>query len=78
MAMSSGRQGRAMGGRRREESMLTRMVTAVFSFLKYAEFEILFVLFILIAFVVFKDLTSRPEYNQILVKKPESGDWWPY
>lgn len=22
--------------------------------------------------------TSRPEYNQILVKKPGGPDWWPY
>lgn len=22
--------------------------------------------------------TSRPEYNQILVKKPGGGDFWPY
>ncbi|CAI0469741.1 unnamed protein product [Linum tenue] len=78
MARSSSRQGRPIGARRRDESMLTRMVNSVFSFLKYAEFEILFVLFFVVAFVVFKDLTSRPEYNQILVKKPDSGDWWPY
>ncbi|XP_057960990.1 uncharacterized protein LOC131153001 [Malania oleifera] len=63
----------------RRESTLTRAVSAVFSFLRYAEFEILFVLFFLIAFLIFKDLTSRPEYNQILVKKPGGGvDWWPY
>ncbi|KAL6311149.1 hypothetical protein AAG906_025698 [Vitis piasezkii] len=23
-------------------------------------------------------MTSRPEYNQILVKKPGGPDWWPY
>ncbi|KAI3956092.1 hypothetical protein MKW98_027406, partial [Papaver atlanticum] len=39
-------------------------------------FEILFVLFFLIAFIIFKDLTSRPEYNQILVKKPGGSDFW--
>ncbi|XP_059298604.1 uncharacterized protein LOC132636435 [Lycium barbarum] len=66
------------GGRREElpsPSMLTRAVDSVFDFVRLAEFEILFVLFFLVAFLIFKDLTSRPEYNQILVKKP---DWWPY
>ncbi|KAK6137823.1 hypothetical protein DH2020_028426 [Rehmannia glutinosa] len=28
--------------------------------------------------LIFKDLTSRPEYNDILVKKPGGSDWWPY
>ncbi|KAJ0015027.1 hypothetical protein Pint_20843 [Pistacia integerrima] len=64
--------------RNREESALTRGVTAVFSFVKFAEFEILFLLFFIIAFIVFKDLMSRPEYNQILVKKPGGIDLWPY
>ncbi|CAN4094727.1 unnamed protein product [Withania somnifera] len=65
-------------GRRDElpsPSILTRAVDSVFDFARFAEFEILFVLFSLVAYVIFKDLTSRPEYNQILVKKP---DWWPY
>ncbi|KAJ0028873.1 uncharacterized protein LOC116139059 [Pistacia vera] len=64
--------------RNREESALTRGVTSAFSFVKFAEFEILFLLFFIIAFIVFKDLTSRPEYNQILVKKPGGIDLWPY
>ncbi|KAJ7964372.1 GRIP and coiled-coil domain-containing protein [Quillaja saponaria] len=59
------------------ESALTRAVNAVFAFVRLAEFEILFVLFLFIAFLVFKDITSRPEYNQILVKKPGGPDWWP-
>ncbi|XP_044488908.1 uncharacterized protein LOC123213516 [Mangifera indica] len=64
--------------RKREESALTKGVNAVFSFVKFAEFEILFLLFFIIAFIVFKDLMARPEYNQILVKKPGGIDLWPY
>ncbi|KAI3470342.1 hypothetical protein Pfo_027005 [Paulownia fortunei] len=71
--------------RRREDSsssssssLLTRGVNSVFAFVRFAEFEILFVLFFLVAFLIFKDLTSRPEYNDILVKKPGGNDWWPY
>ncbi|XP_077228871.1 GRIP/coiled-coil protein [Tasmannia lanceolata] len=60
------------------ESALTRAVNSVFKFFRLAEFEILFFLFLLIAFLIFKDLTSRPEYNQILLKKPNGGDFWPY
>ncbi|KAK7290299.1 hypothetical protein RIF29_04614 [Crotalaria pallida] len=59
------------------ESWLTRAVMAVFAFVRYAEFEILFFLFFAIAFLLFKDLTSRPEYNQILVKKPGGAEFWP-
>ncbi|KAI4369787.1 hypothetical protein MLD38_018191 [Melastoma candidum] len=61
-----------------KESLLTRSVNAVFEFVRLAEFEILFFLFFFVAFLVFKDLTSRPEYNQILVKKPGATglDWW--
>ncbi|CBI19959.3 hypothetical protein AAG906_007173 [Vitis piasezkii] len=66
------------GGSNRNPSTFTRAVNSVFTFVRYAEFEILFVLFFLIAFIIFKDLTSRPEYNQILVKKPGGPDWWPY
>ncbi|XP_076903955.1 uncharacterized protein LOC143559176 [Bidens hawaiensis] len=62
--------------RRDDESVLTRAVDSVFRFVRFAEFEILFVLFFVIAFIMFKDLTSRPEYNQILVKKPGGPDWW--
>ncbi|MCL7023281.1 hypothetical protein MKW94_011056 [Papaver nudicaule] len=68
--------GRAGGAPRRRESGLTKAVNSVFAFVKLAEFEILFVLFFLIAFIIFKDLTSRPEYNQILVKKPGGTDFW--
>ncbi|KAL4192555.1 hypothetical protein AMTRI_Chr06g172550 [Amborella trichopoda] len=38
------------------ESLLTKAVKAVFAFVKLAEFEILFVLFFLIAYIIFKDL----------------------
>ncbi|KZV35103.1 hypothetical protein F511_04408 [Dorcoceras hygrometricum] len=61
-----------------QPSLLTRVVNSVFAFVRLAEFEILFVLFFLIAYLLFKDLTSRPEYNQMLVKKPGDPDWWPY
>ncbi|XP_041004265.1 uncharacterized protein LOC121249609 [Juglans microcarpa x Juglans regia] len=63
---------------RNKESAMTRAVTSVFAFVRFAEFEILFVLFFMIAFLLFKDLTSRPEYNQMLVKKPGGGGLWPY
>nr|GLL27751.1 hypothetical protein DM860_001337 [Ipomoea trifida] len=67
------------GGRRDESaSLMTRAVNKVFAFVRFAEFEILFVLFFVIAYIIFKDLTARPEYNQILVKKPGGPDWWPY
>ncbi|KAF4356726.1 hypothetical protein F8388_010948 [Cannabis sativa] len=74
-----------LGSRNQKESAITRVVNSVFGFVKMAEFEILFVLFFVIAFLIFKDLfqiglveetfseTSRPEYNQLLVKKPEGG-----
>ncbi|XP_019058323.1 PREDICTED: uncharacterized protein LOC104815587 [Tarenaya hassleriana] len=65
-------------GRRRDDSLLTRFVDSVFAVFRLAEFEILFVLFIVITFLIFKDLTSRPEYNRILVKKPGGPDFWPY
>ncbi|CAA2983435.1 uncharacterized protein LOC111374043 [Olea europaea var. sylvestris] len=74
----------AVGGRRRRDGepesvgVVTRAVNSVFAFVRLAEFEILFVLFFVVAFLIFKDLTSRPEYNQILVKKPGGPDWWPY
>jgi len=47
------------GGSKRQESALTRAVTAVFAFVRAAEFEILFFLFFIIAFLLFKDLVSR-------------------
>ncbi|XP_062190888.1 uncharacterized protein LOC133894742 [Phragmites australis] len=65
------------GGRRVEPGLLTRTVDKVFRFVRLAEFEILFVLFFLIAFLLFKDLMSRPQYNQIFVKKPDLDDSWP-
>ncbi|KAF9669133.1 hypothetical protein SADUNF_Sadunf14G0076300 [Salix dunnii] len=46
--------------------------------LQFRKFEIFFILFFLIAFFFFKNLTSRPEYNQILVKRPEGDDFLPY
>ncbi|CAM8973963.1 unnamed protein product [Rhodiola kirilowii] len=61
--------------RNASESVLTKAVNKVFEFVRFAEFEILFVLFFLVAFLIFKDLTSRPEYNQILVKKPDGSDF---
>ncbi|XP_021826123.1 uncharacterized protein LOC110767009 [Prunus avium] len=70
--------GKRVGSRNSNESALTRWVRSVFGFVKFAEFEILFVLFFVIAFLVFKDLTSRPEYSHILVKKPGGGGFWPY
>ncbi|CAA7396216.1 unnamed protein product [Spirodela intermedia] len=63
---------------RRRVSFLTRCVEAVFAFVKLAEFEILFILFLVVAFLIFKDLTSQPRYNQILVKKPGDDDFWPF
>uniref|UniRef100_J3MUM6 Uncharacterized protein n=1 Tax=Oryza brachyantha TaxID=4533 RepID=J3MUM6_ORYBR len=71
------RQQRGRGGGRGEPGMLTRAVEKVFRFVRLAEFEILFVLFFLIAFVLFKDLMSRPQYNSIFVKKPDLDDRWP-
>ncbi|CAH8348534.1 unnamed protein product [Eruca vesicaria subsp. sativa] len=65
-------------GMRRDDSYLTRFVDSVFSLFRLAEFEILFVLFFIIAYVIFKDLTARPEYNRILVEKPGGSDIWPF
>ncbi|XP_018493026.1 uncharacterized protein LOC108863189 [Raphanus sativus] len=67
------RAGTNRAGMRRDDSILTRFVDSVFSLFRLAEFEILFVLFFVIAYVIFKDLTARPEYNRILVEKP--GGW---
>ncbi|TVU04948.1 hypothetical protein EJB05_48093, partial [Eragrostis curvula] len=73
------RQQRGIGGGRRREDpgLMTRAVDKVFRFVRLAEFEILFVLFFLIAFILFKDLMSRPQYNSIFVKKPDLDDAWP-
>uniref|UniRef100_M0ZKA0 Uncharacterized protein n=1 Tax=Solanum tuberosum TaxID=4113 RepID=M0ZKA0_SOLTU len=49
----------ARGGRRDEvpsRSILTRAVDSVFDFVRLAEFEILFVFFFVVAYVIFKDL----------------------
>ncbi|KAL3523328.1 hypothetical protein ACH5RR_016162 [Cinchona calisaya] len=55
--MANQRVGRG-GGRQDYDSpsLLTRAVNSVFAFVRLAEFEILFVLFFLIAYVIFKDL----------------------
>ncbi|PAN36334.1 hypothetical protein GQ55_6G263000 [Panicum hallii var. hallii] len=73
------RGGSVLGGGRRgdDPGILTRAVDKVFRFVRLAEFEILFVLFFLVAFLLFKDLMSRPEYNQMFVKKPDLDDPWP-
>ena len=42
----------------RNELALTRAVGAVFAFVRYAEFEILFFLFFVIAYIVFKDIVT--------------------
>ncbi|CAN8269340.1 unnamed protein product [Cochlearia groenlandica] len=65
-------------GARRDDSLLTRFVDSVFTFFRLAEFEILFVLFFVIAYVIFKDLMARPDYNRILVDKPGGADTWPF
>ncbi|KAK1306054.1 hypothetical protein QJS10_CPA10g01525 [Acorus calamus] len=70
------RDGDWAGGQDRA-SALTRAVDAVFAFVRLAEFEILFFLFFFIAFIMFKHLTSRPEYNQVFVKKPGGNDFFP-
>lgn len=49
-------------GMRREDSLLTRFVDSVFYYFRLAEFEILFVLFILITYIIFKDLVNSSEY----------------
>ncbi|XP_068495462.1 uncharacterized protein [Phaseolus vulgaris] len=68
----------ARRGENRNESWLTRAVVAVFAFVRHAEFEILFFLFFFIAYLLFKDITSRPEYNQLFVKKPGGPEFWPF
>ncbi|KAK3006430.1 hypothetical protein RJ639_016811 [Escallonia herrerae] len=54
-----------VGRRREDESVITRAVNSVFSFVRFAEFEILFILFFLIAFIIFKDLTrDQDDYTE--------------
>ena len=45
-------------GMRRDDSYLTRFVDSVFSLFRLAEFEILFVMFFIIAYLIFKDLVD--------------------
>ncbi|KAH0467333.1 uncharacterized protein LOC110103432 isoform X2 [Dendrobium catenatum] len=79
MPTSGGDSGGRRGGQIKRESLITRAVNSVFSFVRLAEFEILFFAFFVIAFLKFKDLISRPEYNQIFVKKPiDDNNPWPY
>eukprot|EP00267_Zea_mays_P031675 XP_008664221.1 uncharacterized LOC100277175 isoform X1 [Zea mays] len=68
-----------VGAGRREDDpvLLTRAVNRAFRFVRLAEFEIFFVLFFLIAFFLFKDLMSQPQYNQLFVKKPDLDNPWP-
>ncbi|CAJ1960697.1 unnamed protein product [Sphenostylis stenocarpa] len=68
----------ARRGETRNQSLLTRAVVAVFAFVRQAEFEILFFLFFFIAYLLFKDITSRPEYNQLFVKRPGGPEFWPF
>ncbi|KAG6487089.1 hypothetical protein ZIOFF_055671 [Zingiber officinale] len=51
----------------RREPLLTRAVSAVFCFVRIAEFEILFFLFFVIAFLIFKDLVSLWSYLTTLI-----------
>ncbi|KAK3122218.1 hypothetical protein QOZ80_8BG0666710 [Eleusine coracana subsp. coracana] len=70
-------RGVGMGRRREDPGLLTRAVDKVFRFVRFAEFEIFFVLFFIIAFILFKNLMSQPQYNQMFVKKPDLDDAWP-
>ncbi|WMV19569.1 hypothetical protein MTR67_012954 [Solanum verrucosum] len=64
----------ARGGRRDEvpsRSILTRAVDSVFDFVRLAEFEILFVFFFVVAYVIFKDLgqsSSRKKLFFVLLQ----------
>jgi len=60
MRHQRGGSGGGLGGGRRgdDPGLLTRAVDKVFRFVRLAEFEILFVLFFLVAFLLFKDLVS--------------------
>ncbi|XVF20443.1 hypothetical protein REPUB_Repub12eG0000900 [Reevesia pubescens] len=73
-----GMNGDSGRGRGRKGWTLSNAVNKMFEYFRLAEFEILFFLFFIIVFLIFKDLTSRPEYNQLLVKKPGGLDLWPY
>jgi hypothetical protein len=54
---------KGVGSRNKDESALTRTVKSIFGFFRFAEFEILFVLFFVIAFIIFKDLVSIPLFS---------------
>lgn len=56
-----GREKRA-GTRNKDESAFSRAVSAVFAFVRLAEFEILFFLFLVITFIVFKDLVRHSRF----------------
>lgn len=56
-----GREKRA-GNRNKDESAFSRAVSAVFAFVRLAEFEILFFLFLMITFIIFKDLVRHPRF----------------
>lgn len=56
-----GREKRA-GTRNKNESAFSRAVSAVFAFVRLAEFEILFFLFLVITFIVFKDLVRHSRF----------------
>ncbi|KAF5811048.1 putative DnaJ domain, Chaperone J-domain superfamily [Helianthus annuus] len=53
--------------RRDDESVLTRVVDSVFRFVRFAEFEILFILFFVITFTIFKDLLYGKRCNGFVV-----------
>ncbi|MFS7939456.1 hypothetical protein Hanom_Chr05g00451941 [Helianthus anomalus] len=44
--------------RRDDESVPTRVVDSMFWFVRFTEFEVLFILFFVIAIIIFKDLVS--------------------
>lgn len=50
-------------------SLFTRAVGSVINLVRVAEFEILFISLFVLAVLLFKDLTARPEYNQILFQR---------
>lgn len=50
---------RRQGNASRRPNILTRAVQGVFDLVRLAEFEILFVLFLAIVLLLFKDLVSR-------------------
>ncbi|GAQ89288.1 hypothetical protein KFL_005070050 [Klebsormidium nitens] len=52
----------------RRPNLLTRAVEGVFDLVRLAEFEILFVVFLVIVLLLIKDLTARPQYNQIFTR----------